>query len=198
MWLLTEVREDTILPGFHAHLTSASMRRRTRWAGVFSRTPLEPWPDPHPASAAARTAGLGVVSSVLPWRSCGSDPWGEGSVGEKTTRALAVLAGSLPDGPLVWGGDWNHALAGPERAGSGTGRAAIREALDRWHLAPATTHLPHALPGLSSIDHIALADHVGVTRAARVVAQDSRGRRLSDHDLYTVEADHVVSIPYCR
>ena len=50
VWLLTEVRDDTSVPGFGSHFTAARMGERKHWAGVFSRSPIDPLPDPHPAS----------------------------------------------------------------------------------------------------------------------------------------------------
>lgn len=187
VWLLTEVREDTSMPGFTSHLTSATMAGRRHWAGIFSRNRLQPLPDPHPASAAA--IGLGAVwcSSILPWRTCGTEPWGEGTSSEKTSRALSQLTTALPSGDLVWGGDWNHAMKGPEYAGSLAGRTAIQEALASLQLNLATQDLPHALPGLFTIDHIAVPRNAQAIQAARVVAEDGRGKRLSDHDAYTTE-----------
>lgn len=126
MWLLTEVQGDTSLPGFGSHLTTARVGERKHWAGVFSRSQIDPLPDPHPASAAAFVMGLVWCSSILPWRNCGTTPWGEGTTTEKTSRALEQLIAALPVGALVWGGDWNHALEGREYAGSLGGRAAIK------------------------------------------------------------------------
>lgn len=175
------------MPGFTSHLTSATMAGRRHWAGIFSRNRLQPLPDPHPASAAA--IGLGAVwcSSILPWRTCGTEPWGEGTSSEKTSRALSQLTTALPSGDLVWGGDWNHAMKGPEYAGSLAGRTAIQEALASLQLNLATQDLPHALPGLFTIDHIAVPRNAQAIQAARVVAEDGRGKRLSDHDAYTTE-----------
>lgn len=48
VWLLTEVRDNVVLPGYVAHLTSGTMARGQRWAGVFSRSPLTPQLDPQP------------------------------------------------------------------------------------------------------------------------------------------------------
>ncbi|SDC03559.1 hypothetical protein GA0111570_11523 [Raineyella antarctica] len=78
--LLTEVSPRLEVPGYDKVLTAEVMVRGQHWAGVFSRLPLEPLPEPHPASAAARIDGQVFCSSVLPWRGCGSDePWGSGT-----------------------------------------------------------------------------------------------------------------------
>ena len=186
VWLLTEVRHDTSLPGFESHLTTAKMGDAKSWAGVFSRRPLQPLPDPHPASAAAVGMGLVWCSSILPWRTCGTDPWGEGTTSEKTARALEHLMAALPAGGLVWGGDWNHAMEGPEYAGSLAGRSAIKKrsrvAGCNWRPVACRT-----IPGLFTIDHIAVPDGAQILGATRVVAENQQGDRLSDHDAYTTE-----------
>lgn len=187
VWLLTEVRDDTSLPGFGSHLTSARIDGRRHWAGVFSHSQIGRLPDPHPASAAAIVMGLVWCSSVLPWRSCGTTPWGEGTTTEKTSRALEQLTAVLPVGGLVWGGDWNHAMEGREYAGSLAGRAAIKDVLADRQLKLVTHRLPHCIPGLFTIDHIAVPEGTLIVDVTRVVAEGRRGDRLSDHDVYTTE-----------
>jgi hypothetical protein len=191
VWLLTEVRTDARLPGFESRRTTTRMGDRTHWAGIFSRSPLQPLPDPHPASAAAMGWGMVWCCSILPWRSCGTIPWGAGTTGEKTIRALDQLTASLPTGPLVWGGDWNHAMRGREYAGSLAGRTAIQSVLVERRLRLATEDQPHRIPGLDTIDHIAVPDGVQVLATHRVLAEDHSGGWLSDHDAYTTG----ISIP---
>lgn len=187
VWLLTEVRHDTSLPGIESHLTTVMMDARKHWAGVFSRSQIEPLPDPHPASAAAVVMGSVWCSSILPWRTCGTNPWGEGNTSEKTSRALEQLMAALPVGGLVWGGDWNHAMEGREYAGSLAGRTAIKTVLANRHLKLATYGLPHTIPSLFTIDHIAVPEGTQIVDVTRIVAEGRRGDRLSDHDVYTTE-----------
>lgn len=184
--LLTEVAPRLELPGYAAVLTAGVMGRGQHWAGVFSRRPLNRLPEPHPASAAARIDRRVCGSSILPWRGCGAgEPWGDGTTAEKTQRCLDELGESLrPD--WVWGGDWNHALMGPETAGSMAGRLAVQRRLAELDLQVPTADLPHQLDGLHSIDHIAVPRTWRVLSAERISATD-RGRRLSDHDAYVVD-----------
>lgn len=191
VWLLTEVSEKTVLPGYAIHGTSARMAARRHWAGVASRLPSAALPDPHPASAAAQVGGLTFVSSILPWKGCGSRaPWVGDRHVDKATHAVDDLVLRLRTYPrLVWGGDWNHALTGREYAGSKGGRAAITAALDELDLVVPTTDLPHRIDGLLSIDHLAVPASRSAT-ASRVVAE-AGGKRLSDHDAYVVAADVV-------
>jgi hypothetical protein len=191
VWLLTEVRADMSLPGFESHVTDAKMAPRRHWAGVYSRTTIRPLADPHPASAAAVTLGLSWCSSILPWRSCGAVPWGEGTASDRTKRALDQLISALPVGGLVWGGDWNHAMRGREYTGSLAGRTAIKATVADLGLTIATEGLPHRIPGLLTIDHIAVPQSARRHAVKRIVAQGYSGKRLSDHDAYTAE----VTVP---
>jgi hypothetical protein len=188
VWLLTEVRSDVWLPGYHSHVTLGRMAVRRHWAGIFSRGELQPMPDPHPASAAALALGQYWCSSILPWRSCGSVPWGEGTSTEKTSKALDQILGSLPPSGLVWGGDWNHAMHGREYTGSIGGRTAIRAAVADLRLTLPTADAPHRIPDLLSIDHIAVPADATIHSTTRIIAQNSGASRLSDHDAYAVDA----------
>lgn len=124
------------------------------------------------------------VSTILPWKSCGSrPPWVGTRHVDKTANAVDDLLLSLRAAEsLVWGGDWNHALTGKEYAGSQGGRRAILAALDEIGLDVPTADLPHRIDGLLSIDHIAVP-HGWSTTAVRLPAEHD-GKRLSDHDAY--------------
>ena len=88
--------------------------------------------------------------------------------------------------PLVWGGDWNHAMSGAEYAGSVVGRSRILEAVDRLGLVAATAGLPHPIAGLLSIDHVAVSSALEIVNAHRIDAAVG-GQRLSDHGGYVVD-----------
>jgi hypothetical protein len=189
VWLLTEVNERTSLPGYALHATQLRMAPRRRWAAVASRLPMASSPDPHPASARAQIGATTYVSSILPWKSCGSrPPWVGQRHAEKTANAIDDLLLSLrPARSLVWGGDWNHALTGKEYAGSQGGRHAILAALDELGLEVPTAELPHRIEGLLSIDHVALP--IGGDSSATRIAAEVHSKRLSDHDAYLVHID---------
>jgi hypothetical protein len=183
VWLLTEVALDVELDGFARQVTTELMQPDKWWAGVFSRRPLIGLPDPHPASAAAMVDGVTYCSSILPWRSCGGElTWpGIGHAG-KTAAAVDRLLETLPADRLVWGGDWNQSLRGPEKVGSTEGRAHVLAAVEKLGLQVPTAAQRHRLEGLSSIDHIAVASDRAVLSATQVSAVG-----LSDHDCYVVE-----------
>ena len=196
VWLLTEVNVRAELPGYDEVRTQAEMATKRAWAGVFSRLGLRALPDPHPATAAARIDGVTFWSSILPWRSCGSDaPWQGARHADKTRAALDVLMDDAPGSGLVWGGDWNHALSGPEYVGTKGGRDAIKDTLTTFGLRVPTAELAHRLPGLLSIDHIAVPAGWDIEHAGRKVAE-ADGARLSDQDLYVIELTQpIVSEP---
>lgn len=181
VWLLTEVRRDVAVPGLDARSFSVAVEDGKAWAGVLARSG-DALPSPHGASALLRAGTTTFCSSVLPWRgSGGGDLWpGEGHA-ERTRHVVDALRGALPHADLVWGGDWNHSLQGPEWAGSRQGRDLISAALTELGLVAPTATLSHRLPGVFSIDHVATASPVREARVVPVV------RRLSDHDAYVVE-----------
>lgn len=191
VWLLTEVRSDTALDGYQRHYSADRMAKDRHWAGLLIRHGLEldGWrPDPHPASAAATVEGITYCSSILPWRACGTqDPWEGSSCEAKTDAATRTLAIALPAGTTVWGGDWNHGLTGPERAGSRAGRDHINRTLDSLGLRSVTTELAHRIDGLRTIDHIAVPDQFNVQQVRRI-DMTAAGKPLSDHDAYVVDS----------
>lgn len=187
VWLLTEVRDDVDIDGYHGHFSEGVMVGRRRWAAILSQQPLQARPDPHQASAAAEVDGITYCSSILPWRSCGSKPpWVGFKHSDKTDAAVKELVEALPRTELVWGGDWNHALSGKEHAGSAGGRGHVLAAMTTLGLKAPTGTLPHRIDGLLTIDHIAVPDHRKVIGAHRVQARRN-GRNLSDHDAYVVD-----------
>lgn len=184
--LLTEVSERVELPGHDVHLGRLLTSPKRRSAAVASRLPMRPLPDLHGASAMADVDGLRMCSSILPWRSCGSrEPWVGATTAGKTIAAVAAIELATP---VVWGGDWNHALSGPEWAGSVAGRRSVLESVQRLGLHVPTALSPHQIEGLLSIDHIAVpkAWVVTATQRHRALVGESR---ISDHDAYVVEAD---------
>ena len=183
--LLTEVRRDVELASYHRHLTQDDMAARRAWAGIYSRQALAPLPDPHPASALARSGDAVYCSSILPWKGARSVmPWSGVNHGAKTAATIDELAPHLSRAQVIWGGDFNHAMVGREWAGSIAGRGHIEGLLSALHLRVPTTHLAHRIKGLLSIDHIAVPTGMTISHACRV---DATG--LSDHDAYVVTLD---------
>lgn len=188
VWLLTEVPARFDLA--HGEMVRSDAMPNTggrSWAGVWSRDPLAGLTAPHPASAMAAVGGLVVCSCVLPWRGAGATwPDEAANTAGRTKAALGRLRPAVTPGahPVVWGGDWNHAMTGTEHAGSREGRLAIQELVADAGLRVATAGQRHAIEGLLSIDHVAVPE-AWDTACRRIVA-DNRGRRLSDHDAYVV------------
>jgi len=156
------------------------------WAAVATRGPLTPLPDPHFASALATYDGWTLASTVMPWRGCGNDPWGQAPHADRTARALDQLVPHLTGHRLIWGGDWNHAMSGREYAGSNAGRTHLLRAVEKLGLVVPTTELPHRIDGRLSIDHIAIPTGTFAARSLHIEAT-AEGRQLSDHEAYLVE-----------
>jgi hypothetical protein len=174
------------LDGYHLHLTAGVMDRGRHWAGVLSRRALRPLSGPHPASAAAEGGGVTYCSTVLPWRSCGPRaPWIGQRHADRAARALCTVLEGLPRSKLVWGGDWNLALEGPEYAGSLCGGDHLLVALAALGLQAPTAPLPHRLGGCT-IDHVAVPRRWKALGKSRTMTPTScrlkpecAGRRLS-------------------
>lgn len=183
VWLLSEVSDRLRLAGYDLHLGDAEAGTGRRWAGVATRqgAGATALPDPHPCSAAVRLGGTAYVSSCLPRRR-------EDGHGDRTADVLRVLVPALRGGPLVWGGDWDLPLAGPEQPGSQAARDALLTSLDALGLYAPTAHLAHAQPRALSTDHVALGADVPVVRASRVAAS-ADGARLSEADAYVVHLE---------
>ncbi len=191
VWLLTEIPEDAVPDGYLPYWSSAPLVAGRHYAAVLVRDTarvIARWDgDLHPASAAAVVGGTVFCSSVLPWRSCGREaPWEGATTADKTAAVTRRLADSLPRGATVWGGDWNHAFRGPERAGSVEGREHVLEACAKLDLTVVTADSPHRTEGLSSIDHVAVPESATVRTVRRVEMKGAR-RHLSDHDAYVVD-----------
>lgn len=189
VWLLTEVHDDTEIPGMTAHCTSDPMGPRKTWAGILSKTQLDGRPHPQRATALAHIGGTRFLSSVLPWRSCGPS-WAGSTLAEKQALTLDAIRDAIDDGS-VWGGDWNQALEGPEHVGTTAGRRRIDELARDARLSVPTRSLGSASPGHRSIDHVAVPMAWDVLSAQRVPAE-AEGRRLSDHDAFVV---NVIPAP---
>ena len=185
--LLTEVSDRVELPEHDLHV-GRLMSARRHWAAVASRVGLSPLAEPHAASASAEVSGFRVCSSVLPWKGCGGvPPWVGSNTAERTASAVADITEA---GPAIWGGDWNHSLSGAEWAGSKTGRGYVLATVAELDLQVPTALLPHRIPDVLSIDHIAVPTTWQVSPATRV---DATG--LSDHDAYVVETRPDASRP---
>ena len=190
VWLLTEVPARFDLP--HGRLLRSEAMPNTggrSWAGVWSAGTLAGLEARHPAAAAAVVGGVVVCSCVLPWRGAGATwPDAGTNTAGRTTAALERLRPGVMPGAreVVWGGDWNHAMSGPEMGGSKEGRRAIQALARDGGLRVATATQRHAIPELLSIDHIAVPE--AWTTACRRIVAEHRGKRLSDHDAYVIHA----------
>lgn len=182
--LLTEVSERVELSGFALHATSTSMAPRRRWAAVGSRRKLRALTDPHGASALAEVDGLRVCSSILPWRTCGT---------QEQWRVRPPHGRPSPP--------WLASRRRSPRCGAGTGTTPCPGASERFQTGPeihpgrrwpsgfavAYTQQPHQIHGLLSIDHDAIPESWGGARDAEHFAAYSDGAKISDHDSYVID-----------
>lgn len=154
-------------------VVSAAVRRLaggdTAWVAIVGAGPLSvatPAPTAPMAAAAeavVRSERVIVYGSVLPWRGIRAHhpelvlP-GE-TAGDAFERVLAAqvedvraLQGQNPGALVVWAGDFNQSLVGPNLGGSARGRERLREALASLDFVAWNAELGHAEEGLCAID----------------------------------------------
>jgi hypothetical protein len=187
VWLLTEVPAGLAPAGGAVATSPARMGRNQSFAAVWSRDGGRPLDAPNPATAGMKVDGVGFYSSVLPWRTCAPDwPWSDGGQASRTVDAVGSFDRSF-GAEVVWGGDWNQTMAGPNYGGTRIGRAAIEDLLARRGLLLPTRVLPHRVAGMATIDHIAVPPGWTITSAERLPVP----KRLTDHDVYVVDVQTV-------
>lgn len=175
------------------------------WVAVVGHG-VEPVPPACPferlAVAARYRAGgrmVIVYGCVLPWRAARTQAPELALSGESAggmfarivvaqKRDVESLMAVHPDALVVWVGDFNQSLAGPNVVGSKQGRDAVNNALDDLGMKAWNAHAPHACADLHTIDLICgpaaqPVHHVGWADPT------VDGRRLSDHAAYWVELD---------
>lgn len=184
--LLTECPAEVSLPGYGRHATAAVIAGTdSHWATVLSTRPLEPLPDPHPASAAVLVGDVVVCASVLPWPLAGGSwPWGPPEHLPRMQQTLRELTGAFAGRTVVWGGDWNQPLTGSLAGFSRAARDAITASVEMLDLQVPTESLAGRAPGQGSIDHLAVPRSWTIRDAGRVPVDED----LSDHDAYWVDA----------
>lgn len=99
---VSEVRPDDMA----AHRTRQAMGPGKTWAGILTSLEIITHPDPRRATAMAYCGGFPVMSSVLPWRSCGAS-WEGATLAEKMSVTLSTLREHI-DETTIWGGDWTR------------------------------------------------------------------------------------------
>ena len=125
---------------------------------------------------------------MLPWRGGAGAHWPGDSAARLADRfrlALAEQRAQIEQAaagrPVVWGGDFNLALQGDERAGTTADRPDLEKAFTDLGLTVRTADLPHRIDGLRTIDHVALPQEWHAEA-------EQHDTELSDHALYLVRA----------
>lgn len=165
---------------------------------------LEPVGQPLPyerMAVAGRCVSEGtdviVYGSVLPWRAAPHQAPDLAQPGESATamfeRVLVAQEADIralrerhPQAILIWAGDFNQSLAGPNLTGSRRGRVALLAALDRLGLQAWNADSPHARSGLSTID-LVCGPATAPVKSIELLEPSPGGQSLSDHAGYIVE-----------
>lgn len=151
-------------------------------------------------SVAAQTTIAGrtviVYGAVLPWLSVKHHAPYVARTGENALevfeRLLAEQAADVAelrrrhDAPVIWAGDFNQSLLGPNLAGSAVRRTALAKTLAELGLTAWNEAAAHAQPGMCTIDLICGPKECTLRRHGRIDPV-SRGVVMSDHAGYWVE-----------
>jgi len=150
-------------------------------------------------AARFRADGIDVIAygSVLPWRAAPHQAPDLAQPGESAStmfeRVLAAQEADIralqerhPQAVVIWAGDFNQSLAGPNLTGSRRGRVALLAALGRLGMQAWNAESPHARSGLSTIDLVCGPATVPV-KSIELLEPSLGGQSLSDHAGYIVE-----------
>jgi hypothetical protein len=163
------------------------------------------WAQPPFERMAAAASGLVgdreliVYGSVLPWRSAPRHAPELAKAGESSSAMFArflaeqvadirSLIEAHPSATVLWAGDFNQSLLGPNHGGTTVGRQLLQASLDglgfdAWNRAEA-----HAASGMCAIDLICGPSSCSVSHVGRIDPHLD-GQRLSDHAGYFVDLE---------
>lgn len=138
-----------------------------------------------------------VYGSVLPWLNAihqapyltrqDESPLGLfGRVLRDQVNDMASMRSRLPDHTLIWAGDFNQTLSGPNYGGSVKGRQLLAEALTELDLVAWNQDCAHAKPTMHAVDLICGPAGRRPRRVERIEPTVD-GKVLSDHAGYLVE-----------
>jgi len=204
LWLLTEVPSHMQIGNMKPSYSGLRPGETNQhWAAIAFRWPMELVASRHPSLVMARISHPGgaflAACSLFPWRTAAMYwPTGDGdSFAKRCARTLAAhtceidrASGGLP---IIWGGSFNQALSGRERAGSDVGRGALLEAFRTLGLRAVTLEANGQDPRERSIDHIAIPK-AWSSRAVKVQRPQSDNRFLSDHPSYVVFVERAAVV----
>jgi hypothetical protein len=202
LWLLTEVPASWQFGTQHSSFSGLRPGEEDQyWSVIISRWPARPLPAEHSSLAMARIehpdGPFLAACSVFPWRGAAKFwPTGDGDTfAERCARTLKTHAAEIDEAssdlPVVWGGDFNQALSGPERVGSDVGREALLDAFQKLSLRAVTIEVAGQDPNQRSIDHIAIPSGWSLW-AVDVQRPHPDGRPLSDHPSYVVSVERTA------
>ena len=206
--VLTEVTADS----WHGNsdVVSSPTCRPSRvggeaWVAVVGKgaTPIETPPAYESLGVAARFDVSGepiiVYGTVLPWRAAPRQALDLVHAGETAddmfqrvldaqVRQIAALQQLSPGALVLWIGDFNQTLEGPNYGGSRASRQMLLDALSSLDMNAYNSASQHARPGMCAIDLICgPASRLGLDRTVRDINSVNEEGRLSDHAGYYVD-----------
>jgi hypothetical protein len=139
-----------------------------------------------------------VYGSVLPWTNAihhaaylaraGESPRGLfARVLRDQVNDMLNMRKRWSDHTLIWAGDFNQTLSGPNYGGSKQGRQLLSDALEELDLVAWNQGSSHAKPAMHAIDLICNPADRTLPRRVEHLKPELDGRVLSDHAGYLVE-----------
>ena len=175
------------------------------WVAIVGKgaTPIEPLPAYDSLGVAARFDGSGesivVYGTVLPWRAAPRQALDLVRAGETAddmfqrvllaqVRQIAALQQLSPGALVLWIGDFNQTLEGPNYGGSRASRRKLHDALSSLGMTAYNSSSQHARPGMCAIDLICgPASRLRSDRPVGDINPIEEGGPLSDHAGYYVD-----------
>jgi hypothetical protein len=194
LWVVTEPSDSHRAAYASAAIFSQPAPNGRTWVAVIGEgiQPAEDVsPKIHSAAGVVQIDGesIAILGTVLPWSSVVSHAPEFCNGATNATEIFArVLNEQVADlkvltkhhEHLIWAGDFNQNLWGAY-AGAIARRKLLMDALEELRLVPFNAALPHASPGLATIDLLCGTSSLQLESASRIARPD-----LSDHSAYLV------------
>ena len=141
-----------------------------------------------------------IYGSVLPWMAFAHQApdlvLPDETSAQAFSRLLAeqvndilALQQRFPDAHVLWAGDFNQTLEGPNFGGRAKSCSELEAALDQVGMRAWNRQSEHAIAGICAIDFICGPTSRAPSHIGRISNVDSSRRRLSDHAGYFIDLE---------
>ena len=204
--VLIEIHGARVFPGRNCVRSSVDPAGGS-WVAIVGEgfRPIEPIPAHEALGVCARGIVEGetvvVYGSVLPWMAFAHQAPDLVRPGETSAQAFSQLLAEqvndvlalqhrFPDALVLWAGDFNQTLEGPNYGGRAKSRKELEAALNKLGMKAWNRQSEHALAGMCAIDFICGPTTRKPASIGRISNVHPDGRRLSDHAAYFIDLEH--------